>query len=281
MKITPLENFSFLQETSLSEQLGWNIPLPFKHFFMQYSFNLHTPLKIHPDAYLTLQAKDADSPPSKSDCCFSITHFTRWRLNISHLHSIDDYLDASIRWHRCNYSKSEKNFFEYGCEISFLEKDWSEHAREAYLLYENVAKRYQHKLYNLTFFQEIAKRPDYKLLCAWFEGKMIAVFVLQEELPTLHSVCAGLDYHHSSQSYAYSWMHYALFDHAIASQKYQNIDVGFNSDEAKRTIGFKPIDSRIDIYSKGIITRNVLKMLSRCFSATITSDAKLKFKWHK
>ena len=281
MKISPLENFSWLQETSFIEQLGWNIKWPCKHFFMQFSFNLHTPLKIHPRTYLALHTKDADSQPSASDCCYSITHLTRWRLDISSYRSIDDYLEASIRWHRCNYAKSKKNFLEYGCEISFIEEDWSEYAEDVYQLYDNVAQHYQHRLYDLPFFQEIAKRPDYKLVCAWFEGKMIGVFVLQEELPTLHSILGGLDYQHSSTSYAYSWMHYALFDHAIAAQKYRNIDVGFNSDEAKRIIGFKPVPSRIDIYSKGRMTRRVLKALSHYVSATITSDAKLKLAWRR
>lgn len=276
MRVSPLENFSSLHETTLFEQLGWNIPLPLKHFFMQYSFNLHTPLTIHPQAYVTLEAKDADVPSTFSHCCFSVTNMIRWRLAISSYKTIDDYLATAARWHRCNYAKSKKNFVEYGCEITFIDKDWSEHAETVYLLYENVAKKYQHTLYNLSFFQEIAKRPDYKLVCAWFEGKMIAVFVLQEELPTLHSILGGLDYQHSSPSYAYSWMHYALFEHVIASQKYQNIDVGFNSDEAKKAIGFTPIPSRIDIYSNGRVTRGILKMFSRMVDATITKDAKLK-----
>lgn len=279
MKVSPLENFSSLHETSLIEQLGWNIHLPCKHFFMQFTLNLHTPLKIHPQAYLILHSKDVPSHPSAPDCCFSITHLTRWRLDISSYRSIDDYLNASVRWHRCTYTKSQKKFLTYGSEISFIEKDWSEYAEEVYRLYDNVAERYQHRLYNLSFFKEIAKRPDYKLVCAWFEGKMIGVFVLQEELPTLHSICSGLDYEHSSTSYAYSWMHFALFDHAIATHKYQNIDVGFNSDDAKRAIGFKPIPSRIDIYSKGRATRGVLKKIARLFSATITPEAKLKLKW--
>lgn len=279
MRISPLEHFSSLHETSLFEQLGWNTNWPCKHFFLQFSFNLHTPLKFHPQAYLTLHTKDADSPPAASNRCFSITNLIRWRLDLSSYRSIDDYLNASIRWHRCNYSKSKKNFFEYGCKITFIEEDWSKYVEEVYQLYENVAKHYSHKLYNLSFFQEIAKRPDYKLVCAWFKEKMIGVFVLQEELPTLHSICGGLDYEHSSPSYAYSWMHYALFDHAIASQKYQNIDVGFNSDEAKKTIGFQPIVSRIDIFSKGKLTRGILKTFSSLIRATITREAKLKLEW--
>lgn len=281
MRAIPLENFSSLHQTSVIEQLGWNSHFPCRSFLMQFSLNLHTPLNILPQAYLILHTKDADSQPSRDDRCFSINDLTRWRLDISSYTSITDYLNNSIRWHRCNYTKSKKKFLEYGCEISFVEEDWSNYSEQVYGLYKKVAEYYQHALYDLSFFQAIAKRPDYKLVCAWFEGKMIGVFVLQEEFPTLHSICAGLDYQHSSASYAYSWMHYALFEQAISAQKFQNIDVGFNSDEAKRIIGFKPIRSRIDIYSKGRVTSSLLKLFSRFVTASITPEAKLKLQWRK
>ncbi len=276
MRAIPLQNFSSLHETSLGEQLGWKIPC--KHFNMQFSLNLHTPLTIHPKAFVILQTQDEDSPPIE-DCCFSISNLKRWRLDISSYRTINDYLRAALRWHRCNYANSKKKFESYGCEISLIETDWPEHVEQVYHLYENVAKRYEHALYDLSFFQAIAKRPDYKLLCTWFEGQMIGVFVLQEELSTLHCVCSGLDYQHSSPSYAYSWMNYALFEQAIAAQKYQTVDVGFNSDEAKKIIGFQPIPSRIDIYAPGKVTRGILKAASRFFSASLTEDAKLKLKW--
>ena len=280
MKVSPLENFSSLHETSIFEQLGWkNNSLC--RFLMQFSFNLHTPLKMHPQADVILHTLDADSPQSSLDCSFSVTHLTRWRLDIASYRTIEDYLSAAIRWHRCNYAKSKKNFLNYGCEIRFHEEDWSEYTQNVYHLYDLVAQRYHHGLYDLSFFQEIAKRPDYKLLSAWFEGKMIAVFVLQEELPTLHAICAGLDYQHSTASYAYSWMHYVLFEHAITTQKYQAVDVGFNSDEAKRIIGLQPIPSRIDIYTKGRVIHHTLKFLSYFVSATITSESKLKLRLHK
>jgi hypothetical protein len=279
MKVFPLENFSSLHETSIFEQLGWkNNSLC--RFLMQFSFNLHTPLKIHPQADVILHTQDASSP-LHPDCCYSVTHLTRWRLDINTYHSIEEYLSAALRWQRCNYAKSKKNFLNYGCEICFHEGDWSEYTQQVYNLYDLVARRYHHGLYDLFFFQEIAKRPDYKLLSAWFEGKMVAVFVLQEELPTLHAICAGLDYQHSTASYAYSWMHYVLFEHAIIAQKYQSVDVGFNSDEAKRIIGLQPIPSRIDIYTKGRLIHHILKFLSHFVSATITSESKLKLQLNK
>ena len=279
MKTSPLENYSSLHELSLTDLLGWNNSWLRKGFFVQFDFNLHTPLNIHPQAYLTVHTQDAHSPPRASDCCLSIINFTRWRLDISSYRSIDDYLAGSIRWHRCSYAKSKKNFLNYGCKISVIEGDWSEHVERVYRLYTKVAHRYKHWLYDLHFFQEIAKRPDYKLLCAWFEGEMIGVFVLQEEGPTLHSTCCGFDYQHSSASYAYTWMHYAFFDHAIAAQKYQNVDAGPSADEAKKSIGFKPILSRMDIYSKGRMTRGLLALIARFFRATITPEAKLKLEW--
>ena len=278
MKSSPLEKYSSLHEFSLLEPLGLNTSWPGKHFFVQFCFNLHRPLKILPQAYLTLHASDANLPPSAPNCCYSITNLIRWRLDISSYKSIDDYLKASIRWHRCNYVKSKRTFFNYGCEISIIEGDWSEHVERVYQLYTNVANRFRYFLYDLNFFQELAKCPDCKLLCAWFKGEMIGVFILQEESPTLHAVCCGLDYKHSSRSYAYSWMNYAFFEYAIAAQKYQNVDAGLSADEAKKTIGYKPVLTRMDIYSKGI-TGKLLSLLSKYTSATFTQNSRLKLKW--
>jgi predicted N-acyltransferase len=280
MKTYALENYSSLHELSLIESLGLNIGLPCKHFFVQFSFNLHTPLKILPQAYLTLHTHDANAPASPPDYCYSFTDLKRWRLDISSYRSFDDYLDSLIRWHRCNYTKSKKKFLGYGCEIRFIEMDWSEHVEQVYQLYVNTSRRYQHWLYDLNFFQEIAKRLDYKLISAWFQGRMVGFFLLQEELPTLHSICCGLDYLHSSASYAYSWMHYALIEHAITAHKYQNVDVGLSADEAKKTIGFKPVLSRMDIYSKGM-TRRLLQVISHFIAATLNSEGTLKLKWRK
>jgi predicted N-acyltransferase len=273
MRNLPLDNYSSLQEL---------VPLKLVHwpkFYVQYSFNVHTPLIIHPQAYITLQAREASHPPTHPSCCFSINNLKRWHLDISSFKSFDDYLGNLIRWHRCTYKKSQKLFVGYGCETSFHESDWTELAEMAYRLYANVAQRFGHYLYNLNFFQEIAKRPDYKLLCAWFENRMIGVFVLQEEKSTLHSICCGFDYHHSSASCAYSWMHYVLLNHAIALQKYDHVDIGFSADIAKQSIGFNPYLSRMDIYSKGRMARGLLDLFSRFFCASLTEEQKLKFQW--
>lgn len=276
MKAIPLENYSSLHELSLMELLSSDINWPRQHFFIQFSFNLHTPLKIHPQAYLALHTQDAHLPPSAPDLCYCIEHLTRWQLDISSYQSIDDYLKTLNHSHRRNNEKAKNLFFNYGCKTSMILGDWSEHVERVYQLYAHVAKRYKYRLYDLDYFQKIAKRPDYSLLCAWFQGEMIGVFVLQEEFSTLHSICCGFDYKHSSASCAYSWMHCAYIEHAIALQKYQNVDVGLSSDEAKRTIGFQPILSRMDIYSQETLTRGFLKIISCFIHTTLNSEGKIK-----
>lgn len=276
-KSIPLENYSSLHELSLTGLLGWEIKRPQNHFLVEFNFNLHTPFTIHPEAYLTFHTRDALKPQAAPNCCFTITEFKRWRIEIGSFSSFEDYLSNLKRWHRCNYIKSEKIFKNHGAEWSFIEQDWSNYAEDVYRLYYNVARKHGEKLYDLNFFQTAARRSDYKLVCAWFEGKMIAVFVLQEELPTLHSICCGLDYNHSTESYAYSWLNYAMIERAIEAKKYQSIDIGLTADESKRMIGFEPISAQMDIYSKGKITRNVLHFASSLLTAKITPEGQLKF----
>lgn len=276
---SPLQFYSSLNELSLLDLIGIHTPWPSKHFFVQFCFNRHTPLEIHPDAYLTFHTRDSNLPSAAPNPCYSIGNINRWRLDISTFRSMDDYVSSLIRWHRCNYTKSKNAFTKHRCTFSLIENDWSEHAENAYRLYANVATRHGEWLYDFHFFKMIAKRPDYKLCCAWYEGKMIGMFVLQEELPTLHSICCGLDYNHSSASCTYSWMHYALIEKAIGSQKYQNFDVGLTADNSKKAIGFTAIPSNMDIYTNRPVTGGVLRAAARFFSATITSEAKLKFAW--
>lgn len=275
----PLENYSSLHEVSPLEFLGWRTFWPNKRMFLQLCCNLHTPLTLDPSAYLTFDVRDADLPPRSPGCCYSISNFNRWRLDISSYHSIDDYLKKSIRWHRCNYAKSKRVFTNYGCHVTVIEEDWTEYVEEAYHLYAMVAQRHGDWLYDIDFFRASAKHPNYKLLCAWLGNEMIGMFVLQEELPTLHSICCGLDYHHSSASYAYSWMHYVLIEYAIEAQKYQTVDVGLTADDSKKTIGFDAVPSRMDIYSKGFLTRGMLRLISLFVTTSITPAAKVQFKF--
>jgi hypothetical protein len=277
LKAIPLENYSSLHELSLGELVGWNFSWPQKHFFVQFSFNLHTPLHMRPEAYLVFDTRDADKPPVEKGCCYSIDHLTRWGIDINPFATMEDFIASRMRWNKCNYAKSGKVFNEYGCIVTFTEGDWSDDVDTFYPLYCNVAKRHGEKLYDLHFFREAAKRSDYKLLCVWLDKKMIAGFLIQEELPTLHAIICGMDYEHTSKCYAYSWMHYEFIRYAIEAKKYTHVNVGPTADEFKKMIGFEAIPCRMDIYSKGVVTRNLLKLASRIVTATITPEAKLKF----
>jgi predicted N-acyltransferase len=276
VKTIPLEHFSVLQEVSVLEMLGLNFSLPFTKFSLQLNMNLHTPLKIDPRAYLVIDTKDEGAQPSFPNRCYSLSKLNRWRLDISPYQTFDDYVQSLARWHRCTYNKAKKNFFHYGCETTYIEGDWSEHAETVARLYGNTARNYNHCLFNEEYFREVAKHSDCSLLCALYKGEMISAFVLKDELPTMHSLCCGLDYKHSSESYTYSWMHYALLQHAITAKKYKILDVGFTADEAKKAIGFQLIPSRMDLYSRGKLTQAVLSAVARYFGATLSAEGKVK-----
>ncbi len=274
---TPLAHFSSLHELSLLPLIGLPIPWPKIRFFLQFDFNLHTPFQIHPQALLTFHVRDMSTSLDGRQPCFWMQNINRWSLDLSPYRTMDAYVKGLTRWHRCNYEKSRKLFTLYGCEASLIEGDWSEHALRAYQLYANVAKKHKESLYDYPYFQAIAKRPDYKLICAWFQGEMVAMFLLEEEGDTIHSTCCGMDYHHSTASCAYSWLHYALIEQAIGRHK--TFDVGISADNAKQAIGFTPIPSSMDIYSKSGVIRSLLRFLSRFVSATITPEAKVKWRF--
>lgn len=276
----PLEHYSSMHILSLLGLMGWK-KWPQKLFKVEFNFNLHTPFHIHPEAYLSFHTQDTNRPVAAPNCCFSISEFKRWRLEIGSFSSFEDYLSHLKRWHHCNYAKSKKIFEQYGTTCAIIEDDWTPYVDEVYKLYYNVALKHGEKLYDLNFFKQAAKRGDYKLVCAWFEREMVAMFVLQEELPTLHSICCGLDYNHSTKSYAYSWLNYALISHAIETKKYQFIDIGLTADDSKRIIGFQPISSRMDIYSKGVLTRSFLQLASKVVCAHINPEGQLKVTFKK
>lgn len=274
----PLENYSSLHEVSLNQILGGLIKHPQKHFFVQFDFNLHTPLKMHPDAYLVFHLHDDDVPSKLSEGCFSITQLRRWRVDISRFNTFEDFLNSLSKKHFGGFLKSKKKFESNGATVEYMES-WVDHVDEAYALYRHIAKKHGEQLYDIRYFEELAKKNECHLLCAWLEGKMIGMTVLFDELPTLHSMCGGLDYTCSSKCYTYSWLHFEIIRKAIESKKYTSVDVGLTADEAKASIGFKPALSRMDIYSKGRMTRGILKMAARLFTASITPESKLKFGW--
>ncbi|MFA6915084.1 MAG: GNAT family N-acetyltransferase [Parachlamydiales bacterium] len=271
----PLEKYSSLHKLSLMGLLGWKYSWPQKYFYVQFVFNLHTPLIIDPKAYLVFHTIDEEKASSFDECCYTISRFKRWRIDISSYSSFDDYIASLIRWHRNVYAKAKRKFTEYGVQPVYIEEDWTTEVQHVYDLYCNVAVKHGNRLYDLTFFEEISNRTDYKLLCCRYDGKIIAMCILQVEEPTLHSICCGFDYNHSSKCYAYSWLNYEIIRMAIESHKYQEIDIGLTADEAKQAIGFNSVSSRMDIYCKGPITRRILKVISHLLKAKISSEGKL------
>ena len=274
-KAIPLDNHSCLAELSITNWMGWGI-WPKLSKYVQHDFNIETPLKRHPQAFLVFKTIDADLPslPGKS---FSITDILRWRLDITRYSTFEQFLDSLKRWHRCNYKKSKKMFEEYGATVTFIDENWSCYAEEVYTLYSNVAAQHEDKLYDLSFFQTVAERGDYPLICAWFQGKMIGMFVLQKEPNTLHSICCGMDYYHSTKCYGYSWLNFELIRYAIQSKKYTTVDVGLSANSSKEVIGFKAIPCRMDIYARGIFGHYLLRGLSRFIRATITTEGQMEF----
>lgn len=273
----PLEKFSSLHEVSMMGFLGWRIHWPATHFFIEYNSNLNTPLKLHPKACLIFDLRDAELAPSLPQFSFSINQLKRWRIYLNDYRSIESFIESLNNHQRHTYAKAERKFKSYGCEVSFIE-DWSKYVETVYYLYSKVAQKHgENWLYDLHFFQEAAKRSEYKLLSAWFKGKMIGAFLLLDEAPTLHGFCCGLDYEHSTPSCTYSWMNYEFIQYAF-QKHYQNVDVAITSDECKKSLGFTPVPTRLDVYSKGMITRCLFRAASLFFTATINSEGKLKFR---
>jgi hypothetical protein len=69
-----------------------------------------------------------------------------------------------------------------------------------------------------------------------------------------------------------------LIQYAIESKKYQNLDIGLTADQSKKIIGFEPIPSCMDVYTKGVMTHSLLRAASLLLTATITSESKFKIK---
>jgi predicted N-acyltransferase len=274
VKAIPLKYYSSLHEFSPSRWMGLSWLFPKKRVWVQFDLNLRTPLSPDNKADIIFRGMDADKPVD-ANSCFSITKIKRWRLHIAFYASYDSFLDSIDEWHYANYLKSQKAFKEHECTTSFIEGDWSQYADKVYELYCNVAKSHHEQLFDLSYFQKIATGGS-KLVCAWHGDQMIAMGILVEESSILHCTYCGLDYDHSSKSMAYSWLSFESIRLAIEAKKYEYIDVGLTADAAKRTIGFRSIPMRLDIYAKNRLVRSLLRLIGRYYSATITSEAKLK-----
>lgn len=276
----PLKGHASLNELSLLRFIG--VPWPKFRAYVQFDFNLYCSNELDPRTTLFFRARKLDAAKAK-DSVFSFEPINRWSIDIKGYENFDAFLKAMKRWHRCTYTKSKEMFEKYGGTVTFISGDWSENVDQVYRLYQNVAERNGNQLYDLEFFKRAAKDPDYKLLCGWIDGQMIGVFILVEELPTLHSILCGFNYDYSTKSYAYSWMHYELFRIAMGIKQYETIDVGLSADKAKEHIGFHPTPFRMDLSAHTPISRFVLKTLSLFMVPKVWTDGlmlsfKLSFK---
>jgi peptidoglycan biosynthesis/recognition FemAB-like protein len=274
MQITanPLDHYTSFHKVSLHVPMS---QIQCLSFSMIFSFSLHTPSPFYPQPLLRFNARDSDKPPAIPPD-FSFEHLIRWRLEISKDQSFEDYLQNLSHLQYKTYKKTERNFTAHGATISIIEGDWSEHADAVYQLYANVASQHPPGIYDIEFFRHIAKKSDYKLISAWVNGLMFGAVVVLEEGSFIHSVCCGLDYHHSKISYAYSWMHYELIRFAIESKRFTIADAGFTGDKGKKLLNFKPVCCCMDVYANRWIMRRLLRSAGRLFKATITSESRIK-----
>lgn len=261
----PLEGYSSLHELSLL------------HFFklkILFSSNLLTPLPTHSEALLIFHIQDVDR---KQETDFNITESTRWEVDVSQYETFDAFLESMNHKHYHHYSQAEKVFVESGATISRIDGDWSDYADRVHDLYEKVALKHGTKMYDRSFFHLIAKQSQYKLICAWYQDIMIGMNVTLEEPPILHSMCGGLDYEYSTKVYAYSQLNYEFIRWAIELKKFTIANVGITADEAKSSLGYKPVSVRMAVSSPRPMIRSLLRFLSRIVSVTLTPQSKLKF----
>lgn len=263
----PLESFSSFHEGALCNFFGLKI----YRFSCEISFNNETALTLKSTPTLTIHSHPSDCPTMVPRVDLLIDHLTQWELDLTLFKSFSDYLAHLNYKHRYNYSRTEKSFSDYGCQVSLIEGDWSAYAEGAYALYHNIASKYM-PIYDLEFFRAIAKLPNYKLICAWFEKKLIGIIVVAEETFTTHSMLCGLDYMHSKKSFAYSKLHYEFIRQAIDTGRFKVADVGVTADHAKKTLGFAPKPAVVEIYAPGIFLSNILRLANLFLKFSINSQ---------
>lgn len=269
----PLLAYSSVHEISVAEILG-------KRLFITalIDFNLHTSPLNYPKTSLVFRGRDAEIQ-RPNEVAFSFTHMARWRVDVSKYDSFEDYVHDLSHSQFKNLKKTEEKFISSQDTLLILDGGWSEYAEEVYKLYSNVALKHPPPIYDLGFFREIAKRKEYKLIGIQCNRQLIGAAVLLEEYPTLHAICCGLDYHHSSGCNAYSYLHYTFLRIAIESKQFATADMGFTADEAKAIMGFKKIDAVLDVSVRNQVFCRLLRFISYFFEATITSDSKLRVRF--
>lgn len=237
-----------------------------KLFYLSMAFNFSLQSIFQPPkAQMIFNLRDADTT-KPANTAISIKNIHRWRMSIAGFKNFDDYLKTLKSNYKKNYLNTCKAALNYGVNITVIDGDWSEHANTVYQLYRNVARRRKSQLYDLKFFQAIAKMPTYQLIAVWHANKMISVLIILDEAPVYHSMLVGFDYEHSRHIYAYSLIHYELIKLAIATQKHTVIDVGITAGTAKAMMNFKPVPVCMDIYVKNRLLRFALRVIGKILS---------------
>lgn len=273
----PLKGYSSLHEGVLS-----NLPfLKMGHFSSVISCNIESelpPESTH--ASTIIHTRPLNYPQIVPRVDFCINHLEQWELDLTSFKTFDDYLDHLDAKKRYNYFRTEKHFAEYGCTISVIEGDWSEYAEKAYELYHHVATKYM-QIYDLSYFQSIAKLPDYKLICCWFGDKLIGSLVLAKENSIAHSMLCGLDYAHSKKSFTYSKLHYEFIRQAIASGNYKMVNSGVTANQAKGILGMSSKPAVVEIYVQNPLLAGLLRFSRSFLAVTINekNEVCVKLRW--
>lgn len=274
----PLEKHSSLHKIPILRLVGINANFSPK-LIIAFNFNLQTSLQKNTKAHLIFHLCDDHISPTGIPVDLSINQLRRWRLDIRNLKTYDDFLHHMNPRLYKKYLQTEEIFNASGVELRMMPNDWSQYADIVYQLYLKVATKNGAQLYDLDFFRNIAKRNDYKLMCAWYQDEMIGALVMVDEQPIFHSAICVVDYEHSKNARIYSQMHYQFIRMAIEENKYTIADVGITADKAKSMMNFHPIPSRMHIYASSRFLKLLLHILSSVTYVTINSEAQLKFKF--
>lgn len=272
----PLEGFSSWHEWALVNFCGYQIG----RITAICSFNNTMPISYEQVPTLTIHSHPLDKPKSQSKADLYIKDLNQWELDLKPFKSFDDYLHHLNSNQRRYYFKSQKSFVHHGCRLKVIEGDWSEYAEHAYELYQKMAAKY-FQIYDLNYFQEIAKRHEGKFISAWYKEQLIGILGTIEEGKTLHSTVAGLDYLHSKPSFTYSVLHYEFIRIAIEANRFAVADAGVSADNSKHAVGFNASPAVVEIFGHGKIARAMLFLINRFLKLTLDSDdnVKMRIRW--
>lgn len=223
------------------------------------------------DSNLTIYTRPINAPSKVSHVDMCIKPLRKWVLDISEIKSFDDYLHYLNHKQRYNYFRTETCFEKYGCTLTVIPGDWSEHVGRVFELYSHVAGKYM-QIYDIDYFRRVAKLPGHTLVCAWHGTDLIGCLVLVEEGNVLHSTLCGLDYAYSKKSFTYSKLHYTFIRYAIESGKIKMVDSGVTADQPKKTLGFTAKEIAIDISVNGVLFRALVHLFNMFLKVSINEN---------